>query len=301
MQDDAFRADSREVVSGATRLHVETIDVPGGVPLVLLHGFPESSRAWDALAPRIAGLGYRVLAPDMRGYGRSDAPAGVGQYRLEALAEDVLAIMAAAGAERATLVGHDWGGIVAWAVAAWHPERVARLVVLNAPHLDVFGAVARRHPSQYVRSAYVGLFQLPALPERLLAARNFALLRRMLTGSARAGTFSRARLDAYAEDWARPGRLSGMLGYYRALMRHGSRPLGRVRPPVTIVWGRDDAALSFPLAEASLAQCNNGRLETLDASHWVHLEEPDAVLAAIGPAQPDGGPRAIPGAAIPRG
>lgn len=273
---------AERIAAGSVELHVATAGPVSGEPVILLHGFPESAWGWRKQIEPLARAGRRVLAPDLRGYGLSDAPGGVGAYELDALVADVLALADASAAPRFDLVGHDWGGIVAWAAAAWRPDRVARLVVLNAPHLDVFAGATLRRPGQLLRSAYVGFFQLPGVSEAALRARDFALLRRMMTATARRGTFTRQDLDRYAEDWARPGRLTAMLSYYRALVRRRRAPLGRVAPPTTILWGKKDAALSFALAEASLALCDHGELIPFEtASHWLHLEEPEAVVRAI--------------------
>jgi epoxide hydrolase 4 len=226
-----------QIVANGVRIHVMTAGPKDGEPVVLLHGFPESSWAWRRQLGSLADAGRRVLVPDLRGYGRSDALTGVGAYRLELLVDDVVAVADAAATKRIVLVGHDWGGIVAWAMAAWHPDRIARLVILNAPHLDVFGNVILRRPGQVLRSAYAGFFQLPWLSEAALSARDFALLRRAMTATARPGTFTAEDLERYVEDWRRPGRLTAMLSYYRALARRPRRRIGQVNVPVTLVWG----------------------------------------------------------------
>jgi epoxide hydrolase 4 len=271
-----------QVDAEGVRLHVDTTGPEVGEPVVLLHGFPESGWAWRRQIEPLAEAGRRVLAPDQRGYGQSDAPVGIDAYRIERLVGDVLAVADAAAVQRMVLVGHDWGGIVAWAVAAWHPERVARLVILNAPHLDAFRGVILRRPGQVLRSAYVGFFQLPGLSEAALSARDFALLRRAMTATARPGTFEPEDLERYARDWRRPGRLTAMLSYYRALARRPRPRIGQVKVPVTLVWGERDAALSFALAEASLRMCSAGRLVRVPAAtHWVQHEEPAVVIEAI--------------------
>lgn len=191
---------------------------------VLLHGFPETWWGWRHQIGPLAAAGLRVVAPDQRGYGLSSRPEGIAAYHLDRLADDVTGLADALGHDRFRLVGHDWGGLVAWWVAARHPDRLERLAILNAPHPDVFGAYARRHPTQALRSVYVGLFQLPGLPEALLRVGDCAALRRALTNSSRPGAFSPHDLDLYAAAWRRPGAITAMLNWYRALrLRRGRR------------------------------------------------------------------------------
>ena len=267
---------------GEVTLHLAEAGPPDGPLTLLLHGFPEFWWGWRHQVGPLAAAGLRVVAPDGRGYGLSSKPEGVPAYHLDRLAADVVALADALGGRTFRLVGHDWGGLVAWWVAAHHPGRVERLAILNAPHPDVFGAYARRHPSQALRSAYVGLFQLPGLPEAALRAGGFALLRRALTLSARPGTFPAADLARYAEAWAQPGALTGMLAWYRALRLPRPAAPGRVRAPTLILWGRRDTALEPGLAEASAARCERAELRWFpEATHWLQHEEASAISRAL--------------------
>ena len=193
------------------------------------------------------------------------------------LADDVLGVADALGRDRFAVVGHDWGGVLAWHLAARAPDRIARAAILNAPHPATMGAFVRRHPGQLARSWYVAFFQLPGLPERMLAAADFAWLRNGLVRTSRRGTFTAADLDRYREAWARPGALTAMLGWYRAIRLQ--RPLrARVRSPLLVIWGDGDRFLDRRLAEASLAWCDRGEVVHLSrASHWVQHEEPKEV------------------------
>ena len=166
-----------QAIVNGVRLHY--VEAGEGPLVVLLHGFPEFWYAWRDQIPALAAAGYRVVAPDMRGYNLSEKPPGVTSYRLEHLTADVAALIRQLGAERATVVGHDWGGAVAWQLPVFHPEVVERLAVLNAPHP---GALLRelRTLEQLRRSWYIAFFQLPWLPELALRAGDAALLRRML-------------------------------------------------------------------------------------------------------------------------
>ncbi|HYF55648.1 MAG TPA: alpha/beta hydrolase [Salinarimonas sp.] len=253
-----------------------------GPPVLLLHGFPEFSWGWRRQIGPLAEAGFHVVAPDQRGYNLSDRPPGVGSYDLDTLAADVIGLADALGAPQVSLVGHDWGGLVAWWTASRHPERIARLAILNAPHPAVAGRYLRRHPGQMLRSSYIGLFQLPGLPERLLAADGHARLRRALTRTSRPGTFSPEDLERYVEAWSRPGALTAMLNWYRALRLKPELADPRVLPPALVIWGLRDRFLQLGLAEASLALCRDGRLVVLDeATHWLHLEEPQRVNAEL--------------------
>jgi len=164
-----------------------------GPPTILLHGFPEFWFGWRHQIGPLAEAGLRVIVPDQRGYGLSDRPQGVSAYHLDRLAGDVLALADACGFATFRLVGHDWGGLVAWWLASRHPERIERLAILNAPHPGIVGAYMRHHPGQWLRSVYVGLFQLPGLPERLLTADRCRALRHALTSTSRPGASTRCR------------------------------------------------------------------------------------------------------------
>lgn len=266
---------------GEVHLHVAEAGPRDGAPTLLLHGFPEFWWGWRQQIGPLAAAGLRVVAPDQRGYGLSDRPRELSAYALDRLGGDVLSLADDLGAARVNLVGHDWGGIVAWWVAGRHPERVARLAILNAPHPDVFGTYARRHPSQALRSFYVGLFQAPLLPEALLRAGDFALMRRAMTTSARAGTFGADDLARYAAEWARPGALTAMLNWYRAL-RLPREPVGRIAAPTLVLWGRRDTALEPGLVGASLERCDRAEVRWYpEATHWVQHEAADAVNAEL--------------------
>ncbi|KAA2236862.1 alpha/beta fold hydrolase [Salinarimonas soli] len=271
----------RLATNGIT-LHAVEAGPRDGPLVILLHGFPEFWWGWRRQIEPLAAAGLHVLAPDGRGYDLSDKPRGVGAYDLDTLAADVIGLADALGRRKVALVGHDWGGLVAWWTASKHPHRVDRLVVLNAPHPAVAGSYIRRHPSQLLRSSYVGFFQLPGLPEGLLRARNFALMRRALRRSSRPGTFSPDDLDRYAAAWAQPGALTGMLNWYRALRHRPRLARPTVEPPTLLIWGGRDRFLQKGLAEASLALCRQGRPLWLDgASHWVHIEEAETVNLAM--------------------
>lgn len=265
-------------------LNVATGGPPDGPPVVLLHGFPETWRCWHRLIGPLADAGLSVLAPDQRGYGRSDKPRGVASYALDLLASDVVGLIDSAGRPRASVVGHDWGGIVAWWLAIRHPGRVERLAVLNAPHPVALRRYLGRHPLQLLRSWYAFAFQLPRLPEALFRRDNWTPLARALRRTSRPGTFTEDDLDAYRRAWSEPGAITSMIHWYRAALRRPPpRPADpRIHVPTLLIWGEQDRFLARGLAEPSLAFCDHGRLEPIpEATHWVQHEEPERVSRLI--------------------
>ncbi len=275
--------ESLRVRANGITLHAAAAGPRDGRLVVLLHGFPEFWWGWRRQIAPLAAAGLRVLVPDQRGYNLSDKPGGVAAYALDALADDVLGLADFFGRVRFAVVGHDWGAAVAWHLAGRNPERVERAAVLNGAQVASALGYARAHPSQALRSWYVGFFQAPWLPERALGAADYAWLRSAMARSARPGTFSGADLRRYRDAWARPGALTAMLNWYRALPRHAgpSRP-GRIRVPVRVVWGDRDTFLDRGLVEAGLALCDRGEAFHLsEATHWVQHEEPEAVNAAL--------------------
>jgi len=281
----------QDITSNDIRLHVVTEGPADGRLLILLHGFPEFWYGWRKQIPYFAGAGYRVWAPDQRGYNLSDKPRGIAAYSLDALAADVVGLMDAAGQEKAFLVGHDWGGAAAWWVATKYPQRLEKLVVMNAPYGSVMTRSLRQDPAQRRKSWYMFFFQLPWLPELVSRRRNWRMLTGMLLSSSIHGTFSKADLEEYRQAWSQPGAYAGMLRWYRAMMRarpalpspqHGVPVRQPISVPTLLLWGAQDRFLGRELAEASIKKCSQGRLEFLeDATHWLHHEQPERVNALI--------------------
>lgn len=252
--------------------------VPSDVPIVLLHGFPQTSLAWSAVTERLVAAGRRCLAPDLRGYSPGARPRERTAYRVDVMRGDVLALIDAAGAERAHVVGHDWGGGLAWEVATAHPERVARLTVLSTPHPGAM-AWAVRHGTQGLKSWYMAAFQVPVVPEVLLrpALRVFGM---------RGLGLPRAHERAYVERLSEPGALTGALNWYRALATQPpeevSRARGLITCPTTYVWGRRDAYLGRAAAERTELYVDAPyRFIELDADHWLPEKHPREVAEAI--------------------
>jgi pimeloyl-ACP methyl ester carboxylesterase len=250
--------------------------------VILLHGFPDFWWGWRCQIGPLADAGFRVVALDQRGYNLSAKPLGARSYELDILASDVLALADALDVSKVRLIGHDFGGLVAWQAATRHPERVQRLAVINAPHPEVVGSYMLRNPTQMMRSLYAGFFQLPFMPEAVLSAANHTVMRQALIGSSARNVFSSDDLDRYQRAWAEPGALKAMLDWYRALPLRQSIRDARVRVPTQVIWGLRDRFLEKGLADESLALCDDGQFLGFErGSHWVHLEEAPAVNAAL--------------------
>jgi pimeloyl-ACP methyl ester carboxylesterase len=237
-----------------------------GEPVVLLHGFPQDGRAWDRMAPVLHGAGLRTLAPDLRGYSPMARPRGRSAYRARELVADVLALLDAAGLERAHVVGHDWGALLGWALGSWHADRVRSLTVLSVPHPGAM-AKAMVTSDQALRSAYMAAFQVPVLPEQALLAGGGAPLRRMLLRSG----LPEHLADHYVSRMREPGALTAALNWYRALPWHAQDPVGRARVPTLHVWSTDDTFLGRTATEDTARFCSAGyRLEVLEGvPHWI--------------------------------
>lgn len=272
-----------ELVANGLRFHAAAAGPRDGPLVLLLHGFPEGWFGWRQQIGALAKAGLRVVAPDQRGYGASDKPVGRTAYTLDRLALDVVGLVAACGRERCAVVGHDWGGVVAWRLASHHADRVERIAVLDAPHPAVMRGHVLRHPTQLAMSSYIGFFQLPLLPEAMLSANRHAALAQALRNSARPGVFDEPTLAIYRDAWSIPGAMTAMLNWYRALPFGPSPSAGRVRVPVRILWGDGDTALQPGLAEASARQCDGpvSILHVASATHWLQHEEPERVNAAL--------------------
>jgi pimeloyl-ACP methyl ester carboxylesterase len=249
-----------------------------GEPVVLLHGFPQDSTAFGRVTPLLAAAGLRSLAPDQRGYCASARPRGRRAYRLREAVDDVLALLYDAGLRSAHVVGHDWGGGVAWALAAWHPERVRTLTALSTPHPAALQR-AVLGSDQALRSAYMGLFQLPLLPERMLLAGDGAALRQALLR----GGLPADAVDHYVARMLEPGALTAALNWYRALPLGLGDRVGTVRVPTLHLWGADDAFLGRAATEASAAHVEAPyRLEVLeDVPHWIPELVPERVAELV--------------------
>jgi pimeloyl-ACP methyl ester carboxylesterase len=274
----------QQITANGINLHVVQDGSSTGQLVILLHGFPEFWYGWRRQIPHLATAGYRVWAPDQRGYNLSDKPDGIAAYTLDELAADVIGLMDAAGQEKVFVVGHDWGAAVAWWVAAKYPARVARMVVINVPHGTVILEHLRRNPRQMLKSWYMFFYQLPWLPETLARLRDWNAPAQTMRGSSRPGTFTDGDLDTYRQAWSQPKAFTSMLNWYRALMQKPSAPIPnpRITVPTLLIWGAQDRFLGRELAQPSIDLCDDGRLVFFEgATHWVQHEEADRVNELI--------------------
>lgn len=264
-----FPIEQKKVDVGEVSLNVAMAGPVDGKPLFFLHGFPEFWYAWHAQLQYFAARGFRVIAPDQRGYGDSDKPAGVAAYHIDKLAGDVLGLADTLGYERINLVGHDWGGIIAWHLLSWHGDRLNRAIVLNAPHLSVWRHGMRRAPIQALKSWYVFAFQLPVLPERLAGIGDGGFI---MTFSGLGKILNASDRQHYRQAYA--GAMTTMINWYRAAVRFsgdaGRVPRKKITTPLLLLWGRKDRFLAPQLARESLELCSAAQLEYIDqASHWL--------------------------------
>ncbi|MDQ3396231.1 MAG: alpha/beta fold hydrolase [Deinococcota bacterium] len=275
----------RQAIVNGVRLHY--VEAGEGPLVILLHGFPEFWYSWRLQIPVLAKAGFYVIAPDMRGYNTSEKPPGVRSYELERLTADVAALVEHAGAECAVVVGHDWGGALAWHLPAHYPALVSKLVIMNAPHPAAFERELRTW-QQLKRSWYIGFFQLPWLPETVIRLAGRALLERVFReGSSHPEAFSDEDIDRYHEAIHQPGALTASINYYRAFFRRALRPGGpnghpTVTVPTLLLWGERDDFLVPALSEGLEPYVPKLRLERIpEAGHWLQLDAPERVNRAL--------------------
>jgi pimeloyl-ACP methyl ester carboxylesterase len=266
-----MREGGRMTQIGDVRLNV--VDRGAGVPILLLHGFPDSCALWRDVIPALVAGGCRAIAPDLRGFGDSDAPPRVAAYALDAILGDVIALLDALNVARVHVVGHDWGAVVGWFLAARHPGQVASFVAVSVGHPAAF---RRAGMEQKLRSWYVLAFQVRAFPELALRAGNFALLRAM--------TSRHPENERWIADLSRPGRLSAGLAWYRANFgRLLSASVPPVRVPVLGVWSPRDLALAEDQMTGSQrfveAVFRYERIEGV--SHWIPLDAPERLASLV--------------------
>ena len=254
-----------------------------GELVVLLHGFPEGAESWTRQIDAIAKAGGLAVAPDMRGYGKTDAPPAVDDYRLEVLVEDTMHIVKAFGRDRAHVAGHDWGAMVAWFFAGAHPDMTQTLTVLSVGHPAALGHAVVTDDDQKARSEYVRLFLMEGKAERVLADDEFRRLRAMFGGK-----LPRAVVDAFVRSLSRPGRLTAGLNYYRANLSQehwwaGLQSDLKIAIPTVLLWGDQDPALGREQAEKSADRVDaDFRLEVLaGAGHWLQFERPAEVARSL--------------------
>jgi epoxide hydrolase 4 len=288
IENAELRADGffhRMVDAGEVRLHVAEArpagsngSPPANAPLaVFLHGFPEFWWSWRHQLRALSAAGFWAVALDMRGYNESDKPEGVDAYRVEKLAGDVAGVIRALGREKAFVVGHDWGAVVAWAFAQEHPELLEKLAILNVPHPLAMMRGLRR-PAQLKKSWYMFFFQLPKIPEKAASRNDFAFVRKTFE----ADGVAREDIERYVDAIRVPGALTSAMNYYRSAIRRvftGNVPKSKpIEAPVLVLWGDRDRYLGSEMAEPPARFVPNARVVHLpEATHWVQNDAPEKV------------------------
>jgi pimeloyl-ACP methyl ester carboxylesterase len=264
------------ITTNGVKLHYVT---QGEGPLMLmLHGFPEFWYSWRHQIPEFA-KDYKVVALDLRGYNESDKPPQQSAYGMSEFIKDVEGVITGLGYDRCVLVGHDWGGMIAWFFAYAHPEMLERLILLNIPHPAKF-AQGLRTPQQILRSSYALFFQLPVLPELLIQWSDYQALESAFKGMAvNKNAFTPADIQAYKDAASRPGALTAMLNYYRNAFPMMLRDDWSVlQVPTLMIWGEEDTALGKELTYGTQAYVRDFQIRYIpNCSHWVQQEQPQLV------------------------
>lgn len=249
--------------------------------MLFLHGFPEFWFSWKEQLKEFS-KDYFVVAPDMRGYGESEKLDGVKNYRGKLIAEDIREFIESFNKEKVILVAHDWGGVIAWRVAMSYPEKLEKLIILNAPHPLAFRDVLKTKWKQFFMSWYMFFFNLPILPELIILSNDLSTLNQVYKSKEGKNLFSLEELEAYKYIYSKPNALTCPLNYYRANLRSigYSKQIQstQVKVPTLIIWALNDTALSEELAPASAKYCENVTIRNIaNCSHWVQHEQPQLV------------------------
>ena len=268
------------IKTNGIQLHVVQAGPKSGIPVVLLHGFPEFWYGWRKQIPALVEAGCRVIVPDQRGYNLSDKPEGIKNYRIDELVKDIIGLIDALEYEKVNLVGHDWGANVAWTLANKHPERLNKLGIMNVPHPAVMRRFLTRDLEQLRRSWYVFFFQLPWLPEAGMKQNDWRGAVSALRGSGKIHTFTNEDIVKYKEAWSQPGAMTSMINWYRAVIRY-QPPMPtdpRIKVPPLMMWGMKALALSHRMARPSMDYVDEGNLILFpEATHWVQHDAAEEV------------------------
>ena len=262
---------------GSINLHVVTAGE--GEPVLLLHGFPEIWYSWRKVIPRLSRK-YRIIAPDLRGYGQSEIP--LDGYDIDTLSQDIVNLIDKIGGN-ATIISHDWGGVIGWHVAMTHPDKVKALIPIAGPLLPEYFRVMLMNPLQFLKSQYVLFFQIPYLPEYLLTMGNGKLPSKLLEWSSyRPEVLSNDDMGIYRKSWSNIASMRAGLNYYRQLLRNAPKVLKyysgkKIKCPVCVVWGDKDWFLSLSLTKNLEKYCDVVLEVRIipNCGHWIQQEAPD--------------------------
>ncbi|MED1601869.1 alpha/beta hydrolase [Alkalihalophilus marmarensis] len=270
------------IETNGIKLHTAVAGPVDGPLVILLHGFPEFWYGWRNQVEPLVQSGYCVVIPDQRGYNLSEKPLEIKEYTIDHLRDDITGIIDYLGYKKANIIGHDWGGIVAWHLASTKPDYVDKLMVINSPHPAVFKSTILKNSLQFLRSMYMMFFQLPKLPETLLSQNDYDSVKKVLMQTSLPDTFTDRDLSMYVNAWQQPNALTTMLNWYRAMTKTPLNKPSALQMPVKVLWGQKDTFLTSQLAKDSAALCDNAELIMIDGTHWVHLEKSELVNSMIG-------------------
>ena len=266
------------------------VTIGNGPLIVFLHGFPEFWYSWRYQIPFFSKH-FKVVVPDMRGYGETEKPAEINEYRIEKLVADIVELIHSLGQEKAIVVGHDWGCAIAWSVAMMSPSIVEKLIVMNMPHLAVFQKNAFRNYEQMQKSWYMFFFLLQDVPENRLSSNNFEFLKHLFEISIkRKEKFTQSDIEDYVSSWSKEGGITGGINYYRANLNaefwgslDESIPFPKIKSATLQIWGEEDIFLRKELTEGTNEFVDAPfSLKTIpNCGHWIQQEAPEEVNQVI--------------------
>ena len=264
-------------------LHVITAGNKDNPLVILLHGFPEFWKGWEKQVDDFVKAGYYVMVPDQRGYNISDKPWGVGKYRIDKLAKDIIGLIDHAGKEKARICGHDWGAGVAWRLGMEFKDRIEKIVIVNVPHTSTIAKFIIKDKEQRKKSSYMFKFQIPLIPQWLARRKDYSWLVSALVETSNEGTFTDKDIEEFKKAWSQKRAIPCMLNWYRAAFRRLPPKVDRyVDCPLLIVWGENDQFLKKEMGEESLKYCKNGEIKYIsETTHWVLHEKPKIVNPII--------------------
>ncbi|MEZ0368020.1 MAG: alpha/beta fold hydrolase [Candidatus Sericytochromatia bacterium] len=273
----------RMIVTNGIRLHVAEAGKPGNTCLLFLHGFPDFHHGWRYQAAFFDEKKCYAVMPDQRGYNLSEKPKALDAYGIDTLAQDIKGLIEGLG-QNVWLVGHNWGGTVAWRVAQKYPEQLQGMILLNSPHPDVFWEQLKANRQQWMKNSQWLFYQVPGLAENILRIGNWEHFSHQFKRNARKGTINEGDLKKYREAWSQPGAFHAMLNWYRAFMQKKVvlKTSVKINIPVLFVQGMQDQSLTQTMVKESLSHCLRATLKQIpNAGHWAHLDQNDVVNKLI--------------------